>query len=338
MRRTSTGSSSHGFHAGRWRRAAIGSAEERPRHHPEDDGDRKGGDDFVGVFLSLGTERIEPHGESIVPTVTSAPTNESDAVFETLDCRIDGPVATVTLDRQRRKNAATVRMWHELNQVLVDLGRDDAVRVVVLTGAGDAFCSGADIADGGGDGPPRHWTRRMEEVNDVCLALHALPQPTIARVNGVAAGAGANLALGCDLVVAADTATFSQIFAKRGLSVDFGGSWLLPRLVGLHKALELALLADMIDADEALRIGLINRVVPRVDLDAAVAEWTERLVASPPIALASIKRLIRFGAHSSLADALAAEGVAQSVNFTTADTVEAFAAFLEKRQPTFRGR
>ena len=178
----------------------------------------------------------------------------------------------------------------------------------------------------------------MEEVNDVCLALHALPQPTIARVNGVAAGAGANLALGCDLVIASDTARFSQIFAKRGLSVDFGGSWLLPRLVGLHKALELMLLADMVDAAEALRIGLVNRVVPLAELDDAVDAWADRLVDSPPIALASIKRLVRFGAHSSLAEALAAEGVAKTVNFSTTDTIEAFAAFLEKREPTFRGR
>ena len=286
----------------------------------------------------MGAERVEAHAASIVRIVTTTPTDATSEPYETLHVTRRDQVATVTLDRPRRKNAATVLMWHELHRLLVGLGRDDSVRVVVLTGAGDAFCSGADLADGDSGGPPRHWTRRMEEVNDVCLALHALPQPTIARVNGVAAGAGANLAFGCDLVVAADTARFSQIFARRGLSIDFGGSWLLPRLVGLHKALELALLADMVDADEALRIGLVNRVVPFAELDAAVDEWAVRLVDSPPIALASIKRLVRFGSYSSLADALAAEGVAQSVNFSTSDTIEAFAAFLEKREPTFQGR
>lgn len=285
---------------------------------------------------ALGTEGIETHAASIVRIVSDTTTDAAAEPYETLHLTHRGQVATVTLDRPHRKNAANIRLWHELHRVLFDLARDDSVRVVVITGAGDAFCSGADLADG--DGPPRHWTRRMEEVNDVCLALHALPQPTIARVNGVAAGAGANLALGCDLVIASDTARFSQIFAKRGLSVDFGGSWLLPRLVGLHKALELMLLADMVDAAEALRIGLVNRVVPLAELDDAVDAWADRLVDSPPIALASIKRLVRFGAHSSLAEALAAEGVAQSVNFSTSDTIEAFAAFLEKREPTFRGR
>lgn len=248
-----------------------------------------------------------------------------------------GPVATVTIDNPDRKNAVTDAMWGELEQTFRALARDDEVRVVVVTGSGSEFCSGADLS--GGDAVIRgHWTRRMEQVNQAALALHDLPQPCIARVDGVAAGAGANLALGCDLVVASDRARFSQIFTRRGLSIDFGGSWLLPRLVGLHRAMELSLLADIVDADHAARIGLVNRVVPAAELDDAVRSWTDRLLTLPPIALTSVKRLVRLGAQSSFPDALAAEGVAQAVNFSTEDTSEAMLAFLEKRDPTFRGR
>ena len=132
----------------------------------------------------------------------------------------------------------------------------------------------------------------MRHVGDVALALHRLPQPTIAKVRGVAVGAGCNLALGCDLVVAGETARFSEIFAKRGLSVDFGGSWVLPRRVGLHRAKELAFFADIIEANEAERIGLVNRVVPDGELDAFVDDWATRLAAGPPIALALTKRLL----------------------------------------------
>ena len=126
----------------------------------------------------------------------------------------------------------------------------------------------------------------MRHVGDVCLALHHLPQPTIAKVNGIAVGAGLNLALGCDLIVASTEARFSEIFARRGLSVDFGGSWVLPRLIGMHRAKELVFLADIIDAAEAERLGLVNKVVAPGELDAAVADWAGRLADGPPIALA----------------------------------------------------
>ena len=168
--------------------------------------------------------------------------------------------------------------------------------------------------------------------------MHRLPMPTIARVDGVAAGAGLNLALGCDLVVASDRSRFSEIFAKRALSLDFGGSWILPRLVGLHKAKELALLADIITADEAANIGLVNKVVPFDELDAAVDEWAQRLESGPPIALAATKELLNASFDRNLADALIAEGKSQALNFTTDDVREAGAAWLEKRDPEFEGR
>src|SRR4051812_12241463 len=250
--------------------------------------------------------------------------------------RSDG-VLTITLNRPERKNAINGAMWSDLLETFRDASTDPTVRVVVLTGAGGAFCSGADLSPGG-RGDAKHQLVRMRDVGDVALALHRLPQPTIAKVGGVAAGAGCNMALGCDLVVASDDARFSEIFARRGLTIDFGGSWLLQRLVGVHKAKELALLADIISAAEAERLGIVNRVVPAAELDAFVDGWAARLAAGPPIALSMTKKLLNDGAASSLDQALENEGMAQTVNFGTADTAEAMAAFLEKRDPKFSGK
>ena len=243
-------------------------------------------------------------------------------------------VATLTLANPRRKNAITQPMWGELTTAFRWVAGDEAVRVLVITGEGDEFCSGADLSDA----PDAHWLAHMREINAGCQALHDIPQPTIARIDGIAAGAGLNLALACDLVVASDRSRFSEIFAKRGLSIDYGGSWFLPRRVGLHKAKELALLASIIDADEADRIGLVNKVVPAGELDAAVREWASELAAGPPIALAQTKAMLDRSSTSTLAEALAAEAAAQTVNFGTEDTAEAIAAFLKKRTPRYTGR
>ena len=145
------------------------------------------------------------------------------------------------------------------------------------------------------------------------------------------------MALGCDLVYAADTARFSEIFARRGLTIDFGGSWVLPRRVGLHRAKELALLAEVIDATEADRIGLVNRVVPEVDLDAHVADVVERIVAGPPLALSMSKALLNHGAQTSMSQALEAEAATQATNFGSADTREAGRAWIEQRPAAFKG-
>ena len=168
--------------------------------------------------------------------------------------------------------------------------------------------------------------------------MHRMPQPTIAKVRGVAVGAGCNLAFGCDLVVASETARFSEIFSRRGLSLDFGGSWVLPRRVGLHIAKELAFFGDIVDAAEAKELGLVNRVLPDADLDAFVAGWAARLVASPPIAIAQSKRMLNNSMNVTMEEALDDEGAAQTVNFGTKDTPEAIMAFMEKREPNFKGR
>jgi enoyl-CoA hydratase/carnithine racemase len=255
--------------------------------------------------------------------------------METLLVDRSEAIVTVTLNRPEKKNAVNLSMWEELLEVGRELGGDEAVRCVVLTGAGGAFCSGADLSAGGSD---RHQLAQMREVNRVIHAWHSLPQPTIAKVTGVAAGAGMSLALCCDLVVASDEARFSQIFAKRGLSVDAGSSWLLPRFVGMHRAKELALFGDIVSAEQARELGVVNRVVPAGEIDAFVDGWASRLAGGPPIALAMTKRMLNQAFETSFEQALEAEGAAQTVNFGTADTVEAISAFVEKREPRFRGR
>ncbi|MGA0298991.1 MAG: enoyl-CoA hydratase/isomerase family protein, partial [Ilumatobacteraceae bacterium] len=212
----------------------------------------------------------------------------------------------------------------------------DDVRAVILTGAGGDFCSGADVS--GEETRSRHMLHSMRHIGDLCLSLQRLAQPTVAKVRGVAAGAGLNMALACDMVIAAEGARFSEIFARRGLVVDFGGSWLLPRLVGMHRAKELVLLADIIDAAEADRIGLVNRVVPEAELDDTVDAIAARLAAGPPIALAMSKRLLNNSFDVTLEQALDDEGLAQTVTFSTEDVAEAMGAFIDKRDPVFRGR
>jgi len=256
--------------------------------------------------------------------------------MESLIVERDGGIVTVTLNRPEKKNAVTTEMWRAMADTFTEIGRSTEDRVVVVTGAGDAFCSGADLTD-----PSvfeTHGLVRMRWIDQAAAALHRLPKPVIAKVNGVAAGAGCNLALGCDLIVASDRARFSEIFSARGLSVDFGGTWLLPRLVGLHKAKELAFFAEVISADEAERFGLVNRIVPADELDAFVDDWARRLAAGPPLALSSTKLMLNNATSPSFEQALDAEAATQALNFTCEDAGEAVRAFLEKRSPEFRGR
>ncbi|OBI40715.1 enoyl-CoA hydratase [Mycobacterium kyorinense] len=243
-------------------------------------------------------------------------------------------VRTLTLNRPRRKNAINRQLWIALAEALTAARNDRGVRAVVLTGAGGAFCSGADISTPDGD----HPEYKLRLLTDVALALHELPVPTIAKVTGVAVGAGWNLALGCDFVVATPESSFCQIFAKRGLSLDLGGSWLLPKIVGLQQAKRLALLAETIDAEEARALNLVTWVVAAAEIDTYVTDLADRLAAGPQIALAHSKALLNEGADQTLRDALANEARAQVVNFATADAAEAYAAFAERRKPSFTGR
>jgi len=205
----------------------------------------------------------------------------------------------------------------------------------VITGAGGSFCAGAELSVDMATGT--HPLNAMLPVNAAALALHDVSKPTIAKVRGHAVGAGMNLALGCDLIVASENARFSQIFARRALSVDFGGTWLLPRLIGLHKAKELALFGDIISAEDAMQIGIVNHVLPDDELDRFVADWAERLAAGPPLALQMTKRMLSNAFSLSLSEALASEAASQTVNFGSKDTREGVRAFMEKRAPEYSG-
>ena len=254
----------------------------------------------------------------------------------TLDVVREDGVVTATINRPEKKNALDTATFAALQTVLREVESSDDDRVLVITGAGGDFCSGADLS--AASDPNEHPLDRMRRIHDVALSLHRMSVPTIAKVPGVAVGAGWNLALGCDLVLAAENARFSQIFAKRGLSLDFGGSWLLPRLVGLHRAKELALFAGMVSAQEALELGLVNRVVGVDELDEVTDSWARALAEGPPVALSQSKRLLNDALQVTLEQALDAESHAQVANFATADTAEAFAAFMDRREPTFTGR
>jgi 2-(1,2-epoxy-1,2-dihydrophenyl)acetyl-CoA isomerase len=255
--------------------------------------------------------------------------------METLRVERANGVATVTMDRPERKNAINDTMWVELWETVQDVARNAEDRVLVVTGAGGAFCSGQDL--GGVTDAADHGLVRMRRVGDVALALHRVPKPTIAKVGGIAAGAGCNLALGCDLIVASEDARFSEIFSRRGLSIDFGGSWVLPRLIGLHRAKELAFFAEIVSAKEAADIGLVNRVVPSAELDDFVDGWARTLAAGPPLALSMTKTMLNNGIAASMEQAVEDEARCQALNFSTADTLEAMQAFAQKRDPKFRG-
>lgn len=244
-----------------------------------------------------------------------------------------GPVLTLTLNRPQRKNAIDGPTWGSLFDELRAADQDEGVRAVVLTGAGGDFCAGADLS-AGRDGHP---LARMHRINDVALALHELSKPVIAKVRGVAVGAGWNLALGCDLVVSSPDARFSQIFAKRGLSLDFGGSWLLPRVVGLQQAKRLALLGEIIGAEEARELGLVTWVKDDGELDGFVDDLADRLAAGASVAISQSKAMLNAAGQQSFREALESEARAQSINFATADAPAAFRAFQNKTEPEFTG-
>jgi 2-(1,2-epoxy-1,2-dihydrophenyl)acetyl-CoA isomerase len=250
-----------------------------------------------------------------------------------------GPVRLLTLNRPQRKNAVPPEGWALLAEAFAEFERSDS-RVLVISGAGGDFCAGADVSpdftttsDSAAENAA--W---MKIVGDAAVKLHRLSKPTIAAVDGVAVGAGMNLALGCDVVIATDRARFAEIFVRRGLTLDFGGTWLLPRIVGLAKARELALTGRLIDAAEAEQVGLVTRVVPAGDLDAAVAAVVTDLLAAAPLAQAFVKRALDRSSAMTFEEAIAYESQAQAVLLASQDFKEAVAAFAQKRPPEFEGR
>jgi len=255
--------------------------------------------------------------------------------------RRDGLV-TITLNRPDKKNAIDAQGWNELDQTFTELAIDPAARAVLVTGAGGNFSAGADLS-GNKTGlgltgrPVQPIVTEMRVVGDILLRLARLPKPTLAVVDGVCVGVAMGLALACDLVLASDRARFSEIFAKRGLALDGGTSWLLPRRVGLGKAKELAFFADFVDAKEAERIGLVNKVVTAAELAAAAEDWGRRLAAGPTLALGLSKRLLDASESVTLAQAFEDEARCQHITYSSQDMREGIAAYLQRREPRFTG-
>lgn len=235
-----------------------------------------------------------------------------------------GGIAEITLNRPEKRNAMTDAMWGRLDEILAGLA-DAPPRVLVVTGAGGAFCGGSDV--GGLLDDLGSLPGRIAVSNRCVLAMRELPFPTIAKVGGVAAGSGANLALACDFVVASENASFAQLFIRRALSVDSGASWLMTRLVGERRARELCLLGDSVDARSALAMNMITSVVPQDALDGAVAALATRLHGLSPTALAGTKRMLGQAWETTLAQSLDAEAANQAQVIAGADAHAAISGF-----------
>jgi 2-(1,2-epoxy-1,2-dihydrophenyl)acetyl-CoA isomerase len=251
-------------------------------------------------------------------------------------------LVTITLDRPEKKNAIDAQMWIELDRTFAEVAADPNDRALILAGAGGNFSAGADLSgnpSGKGltGGPLQPIVQEMRVVGDIILRLHRMPKPTLAKVDGVCVGVSLGLVLACDLLLASDRARFSEIFAKRGLALDGGTSWLLPHRIGLNKAKELAFFADFVGAEEAESIGLVNKVVPAGELDAMAEEWGRRLAAGPTLALGLSKRLLDASASVTLAQALEDEARCQHITHASKDVREGITAFLERRKPRFSG-
>jgi 2-(1,2-epoxy-1,2-dihydrophenyl)acetyl-CoA isomerase len=261
--------------------------------------------------------------------------------YEHIRLRIEEGVGTLTLDRPDRLNAFAGRMRQEIADAVAELAEDDAVRVVVITGAGRGFCTGADVtylkelADAG---DVEGLRALVEAGRDVVTRIRKAPKPVIASVNGPAAGGGANLALACDLRIASDRASIGQTFNRIGLHPDWGGSYFLPRLVGPGRAAELFFGAEMIPADRAERLGIFNRVVPHEELGAETRALATGLARKPRLSLALAKEAINRSLASTLDEMLDYELEAQLRCFRAGDAAEGIAAFVEKREPRFGDR
>ena len=258
--------------------------------------------------------------------------------YETLIVERTSALATITLNRPEARNAIDLTMRQELLAALDEVEADAAARVLILTGAGEHFCAGGDVKSMRAHRSTAAEGRvRVQMLNRMVLRLVDFPRPTIAMVDGFAVGAGTNLALCCDLVVASDRARFGELFNKIGLAPDGGGTWLLSRLVGLARAKELIFTGDVFDAAEAARLGLVNRVVPAAELRAVTRALAEKIAAGPPNVLRMAKHMVNRAATTDLAAALDLEAYSQGLAIAADDHQEGLAAFFDKRPPKFTG-
>lgn len=261
--------------------------------------------------------------------------------MDTLLVERDGPVATLTLNRPESLNVLDFQMMDGIVDAVGDLANDDSLRVVIVRGAGKHFMAGGDIRTFAGelDKPADERTRQFEAMVDRLHAaietLHRMPHIAIAQVHGAVAGFGMSLMNACDLAVAADNAYFAAAYKSIAITPDGGATWSLPRLVGLRRALEIMLVGERFDAQQALAWGLVNRVVPAAQLDAAVRAIAQELAAGPALALRNTRRLLRQSLDATLHDQLAAEARSFGACAGTDDFVEGIDAFLAKRAPRF---
>src|SRR6266487_5710828 len=261
--------------------------------------------------------------------------------FKHLLIEQDGGVLTIKMNRPEVLNAFNDAMLAELTEAVEAAAQDEAVRCVILTGAGRAFGSGQDLrslTEGRTGGAIGKISEHVQKYHRVVLAIRTMPKPVIAAVRGVAAGISCNIALACDMRIAADDARFIEAFARIGLIPDGGGGYFLPRLVGVGKAMELAMLADEISGPEAERIGLVNKCVPVEEFESATKSFAQRLAQGPTRTYGLIKELMNKSLESDLQSSLRLEGELQDIAFETADHREGVAAFLQKRPARFTGR
>ena len=262
---------------------------------------------------------------------------EAAATGEGVRVAVDGSVATITLDRPDALNALTIPLKEALLLAIRRADRDPAVRAIVLTGAGRAFCAGQDLKERLEPDAPPLETELRERYNPLVLAMRESDTPIVGAINGVAAGAGASLALACDLLVIAEGASIRLAFGRIGLVPDSGATWLLPRLVGPSRAAAIALLDEPISSGQAVELGLALKAVPAADVLAEAQAVAGRLASFAPRALALTKRALRHAQETSFSDTLEYEAVAQGIAGRTHDHREGIAAFLEKRPPAFTG-
>lgn len=258
-------------------------------------------------------------------------------VYETLLVETTEGVRTITLNRPEVLNAISAQLGHDLLDALRQAERAQEVRCVLLAASGRGFCAGADLREQT-PGQTSLGDLLRTRYNGIVLHMRTMDKPVVAAVNGVAAGAGCNLALAADLRIASDRASFIEVFSRVGLVPDSGGTWLLPRLVGMGRALEMMFFADPLDAATAERLGLVNRVVPHDELMPRAMEWAARLAAGPTRAYGLIKRGVNRGVATDLAEALEYEAQLQEIAGRTEDHREGVAAFLAKRPPAYTGR
>lgn len=300
-------------------------------------------DDLVGIGCGLFAVMVSHDSEVRKPRCGFDPIWLSQSRYAApmtsfVSTTDSGAIRTLTMSNPGRMNAVPPSGWQELGDAF-EAFEESGQRCLIVSGDDGEFCAGADMNRERPDVPSAADNAgRMRTTNRAALALHRSSKPTIAAVDGVAVGAGMNLALGCDIVLATPRARFAEVFVKRGLTLDFGGTWLLPRLVGLMRARELALTGRVVGADEALDIGLVTRIVDQSDLMPAAIEMAMELADGAPLAQSFIKRALDRSSTLTFEQVLAFEEQAQAILLASEDLTEGAAAFVEKRKPKFTGR